>query len=122
LTGIRNLSNKEEKMTKLKYILLVVLLVTCVTVVKTLSAPETPIPVSPEAAKSHGEKVDWEIPLAAGVYYPHKGETPQAKMRYYRVRCWPGCHVGSDKGMYPNYPLVRDKPIFPTSTINNVQD
>jgi len=38
------------------------------------------------------------------------------------VRCWPGCHVGSDKGMYPEYPLMDDKPIFQTSTINNMRD
>lgn len=109
-------------MTKLQYSLIVVLLVAGVTVVTTLSAPERPTQVSPALAKTHEDKVDWEIPLAAGVYYPHKGETPQAKMRYYRVRCWPGCHVGSDKGMYPNHPLVGDKPIFPTSTINNLQE
>ena len=109
-------------MTKLKYFFLVVLLVVCVSVVKTLSASEEPTQALPDTAKVHEEKVDWEIPLAAGVYYPHKGETPQTKMRYYRVRCWPGCHVGSDKGMYPDYPLVDDKPIFPTSTINNLKE
>ena len=109
-------------MTKLKYILLVVLLVTCVFVGRTLSAPELSAQTPPDTAKAHEDTVDWEIPLAAGVYYPHKGETPQAEMRYYRVRCWPGCHVGSDKGMYPEYPLMRDKPIYPTSTINNVKE
>ena len=109
-------------MTKLKYALLIVLLVSCITVVKTLSAPEKPIQASPDIAKVQEDKVDWEIPLAAGVYYPHKGEKHQAKMRYYRVRCWPGCHVGSDKGMYPDHPLMGDKPIFPTSTINNLKE
>jgi hypothetical protein len=109
-------------MKKLKYSLIVVLLVACVTAVKTFSAPEQPTEAPATMAQAHEEKVDWEIPLAAGIYYPHKGEAPQDKMRYYRVRCWPGCHVGSDKGMYPDYPLVRDKPIFPTSTINNVQE
>jgi len=109
-------------MTKLNYFFLVVLLVVCVSVVKTLSASEESAQTLPDTAKAHEEKVDWEIPLAAGVYYPHKTETAQNKMRYYRVRCWPGCHVGSDKGMYPNYPLVDDKPIFPTSTINNLKE
>ena len=109
-------------MTKLKYFFLVVLLVICVSVVKTMSAPELSAQASPDPAKAHKDIVDWEIPLAAGVYYPHKAETPQTKMRYYRVRCWPGCHVGSDKGMYPDYPLVDDKPIFPTSTINNLKE
>jgi len=108
-------------MTKLKYILLIVLLVACVSVVKTVSIPELPAQTLADTAKTQEDVVDWEIPLTAGVYYPHKSETPQAKMRYYRVRCWPGCHVGSDKGLYPDYPLVDDKPIFPTSTINNLQ-
>ena len=109
-------------MVKLKNILLIVLLVVCISVVKTLSASEEPTQTPPDTTKIQTEGVDWEIPLTAGVYYPHKGETPQAEMRYYRVRCWPGCHVGSDKGMYPEYPLVDDKPIFQTSTINNMKD
>jgi hypothetical protein len=37
-------------------------------------------------------------------------------MRYYRVRCWPGCHTGSSLGRYPDKRL-KDKPIFPTSTM-----
>lgn len=109
-------------MKKLQYSLLIILLVVCVSVVNTFSASELAKPASTDMAQAHGETVDWEIPLTAGVYYPHKGEVSQADMRYYRVRCWPGCHVGSDKGMYPTYPLVRDKPIFPTSTINNVKE
>ena len=109
-------------MKKLKYFLLIVLLVACVSVVNTFSASEMAKPEAPDMAKAHEDAVDWEIPLTAGVYYPHKCEEPQPKMRYYRVRCWPGCHVGSDKGMYPEYPLVDDKPIFQTSTINNMKD
>ena len=106
----------------LKYSLLIVLLVVCIGVVNTLSAPEVAKQASPDMAKAHEDAVDWEIPLTAGIYYPHKGEEPRPKMRYYRVRCWPGCHVGSDKGLYPEYPLVDDKPIFPTSTINYMRD
>jgi hypothetical protein len=109
-------------MTVLKYSLLIVLLVVCISAVNTLSAPEMAKQTSPDMAKAHEDTAGWEIPLTAGIYYPHKGTAPEAKMRYYRVRCWPGCHVGSDKGMYPNYPLVDDKPIFPTSTINNMRD
>lgn len=109
-------------MNKWTYSLLIVLMVICVGAVNTLSAPEMAKSPSPEMAKAHEDTVDWEIPLTAGVYYPHKGEASQPEMRYYRVRCWPGCHVGSDKGMYPDYPLVDDKPIFPTSTINNMRN
>jgi hypothetical protein len=39
---------------------------------------------------------------------------PDHPMRYYRVRCWPGCHTGSSFGKYPQKAL-NDKPIFPTS-------
>jgi hypothetical protein len=37
-------------------------------------------------------------------------------MRYYRARCWPGCHTGSSLGKYPHKTL-NDKPIWPTSTV-----
>ena len=58
-----------------------------------------------------------EYPIAAGIWYPHKGEVPDRPMRYYRVRCWPGCHSGSSYGVYPE-PLEGDQPVFPTSTID----
>jgi len=60
---------------------------------------------------------DWEIPLAAGVWYPNDGPLQAAPMRYYRVRCWPGCHSGSPLGLYPKQLLTDDHPIFPTSTV-----
>jgi hypothetical protein len=59
----------------------------------------------------------WEYPVAAGVWYPTDGPLPDKPMRYYRVRCWPGCHSGSTLGKYPDKTL-EDKPIFPTSTID----
>jgi hypothetical protein len=57
-------------------------------------------------------------PIAAGVWYPGNGALPEKPMRYYRVRCWPGCHSGSSYGKYPERPLNM-KPIFPTRTIDN---
>jgi len=59
----------------------------------------------------------WEVPIAAGVWYPTDGPVPANPVRYYRVRCWPGCHTGSSYGLHPKTPLA-DKPIFPTSTID----
>ncbi len=56
-------------------------------------------------------------PIAAGVWYPTDGPIPDKPVRYYRVRCWPGCHSGSSLGMHPNAEL-KDKPIFSTSTID----
>ena len=63
------------------------------------------------------EQVTWEVPIAAGIYYPSDGPVPDNPVRYYRVRCWPGCHTGSSLGKYPKKALV-DKPIFPTSTVD----
>ncbi|MCG6909377.1 MAG: hypothetical protein LJE94_04545 [Deltaproteobacteria bacterium] len=74
-----------------------------------------------KAGKAGG--VTWEVPIAAGVWYPGDGEIPEKPMRYYRARCWPGCHVGSSQyGMFPNTSLSNDRPIFPTSTIDRVAD
>ena len=70
----------------------------------------------PNAAGSL-ENVTWEVPIAAGIYYPSDGPVPDSPVRYYRVRCWPGCHTGSSLGKYPNKTLD-DKPIFPTSTVD----
>jgi hypothetical protein len=64
--------------------------------------------------QSSSEKPTWEIPIAAGVWYPSDGAVPDNPMRYYRVRCWPGCHTGSSYGKYPQKTL-NDKAIFPTS-------
>jgi hypothetical protein len=70
----------------------------------------------PNAAGSLA-KVTWEVPIAAGIYYPSDGPVPDSPVRYYRVRCWPGCHTGSSLGKYPEKALS-DKPIFPTSTVD----
>jgi hypothetical protein len=72
------------------------------------------------AARSSGE-VTWECPIAAGVWYPSDGAVPENPVRYYRVRCWPGCHTGSSLGKYPDKTL-HDKPIWPTSTVNGHTD
>jgi hypothetical protein len=56
-------------------------------------------------------------PIAPGVWYPGQGPLPEKPVRYYRARCWPGCHHGSSHGMYPDKPLNME-PIFPTSTID----
>ncbi len=77
---------------------------------------------SKNKAKDHPGKIDWEIPIAPGVWYPGSGPLPDKPMRYYRVRCFPGCHTGSKYGAFPDTPLKGDRPIFPTSTINHIQN
>ena len=64
----------------------------------------------------------WEVPVAAGVWYPGDGGLPENPMRYYRARCYPGCHVGSQYGMFPDTPLKDDTPIYPTSAIDRTAD
>ncbi|MBW2018043.1 MAG: hypothetical protein JRJ01_14600 [Deltaproteobacteria bacterium] len=59
---------------------------------------------------------EWKYPIAPGVWYPGDGAIPDKPMRYYRIRCWPGCHSGSPHGLYPDRDLGM-KPIFPTSTV-----
>jgi hypothetical protein len=74
-----------------------------------------------KAAEGNADKpsdaVTWEVPIAAGIWYPTDGPIPEKPARYYRVRCWPGCHTGSTYGKYPDKTL-HDRPIWPTSTIN----
>ena len=61
-------------------------------------------------------KPKYTYPIAPGIWYPGDGAIPDKPMRYYRVRCWPGCHSGSTLGKYPKKTL-NDKPVFPTSTV-----
>lgn len=72
--------------------------------------------VAAEQAVTPRAGTDWPCPIAPGVWYPTDGPIPEKPMRYYRVRCWPGCHKGTPYGKYPENPLNMD-PIFPTSTV-----
>jgi len=83
-----------------------------------IPAAGTPPAVSdkapPKAAASTAELAR-RYPIAPGVWYPADGPIPEKlPQRYYRIRCWPGCHSGSSNGKYPNRAL-KMKPIFPTS-------
>jgi len=50
----------------------------------------------PDSAASN---VPRAYPIAPGIWYP--GEPlPEKPFRYYRIRCWPGCHHNSEYGMY----------------------
>ena len=69
--------------------------------------------IKPTATPVTSTKADRVYPIAPGVWYPGDGALPENPVRYYRVRCWPGCHRGSAYGKYPNKPLNM-KPIFPT--------
>jgi hypothetical protein len=75
------------------------------------TAPKSPV-ASPSTVAQEGERV---YPIAPGVWYPGQ-PMPEKPVRYYRVRCWPGCHSGSDYGKYPGRSLNM-KPIHQTSAL-----
>jgi hypothetical protein len=51
------------------------------------SAAQTPV----ESTVALSE-TPWQYPIAAGIWYPGDGPLPEHAFKYYRVRCWPGCH------------------------------
>lgn len=73
---------------------------------------------SPVASSSTAVKETERVyPIAPGVWYPGQ-PLPEKPMRYYRVRCWPGCHSGSDYGKYPEKSLHM-KPLHQTSALRS---
>ena len=104
----------------MKYIIILVacvLLIVVIGLLPVLGSNTLGAKGSEPNSTSPSEQVTWEVPIAAGIYYPSDGPVPEKPVRYYRVRCWPGCHTGSTLGKYPDKGL-NDKPIFPTSTID----
>lgn len=96
------------------YLILVTLL--CLVIVVCIAASTVGETVVPKGTATPvvSTKVDRVYPIAPGVWYPGDGALPDNPVRYYRVRCWPGCHRGSAYGKYPDKSLNM-KPIFPTS-------
>jgi hypothetical protein len=78
-----------------------------------LSGNETSTSTTPTT-----EELARTYPIAPGVWYPTDGPIPEHPIRYYRVRCWPGCHSGSDYGKYPEKSLSM-KPIHRTSALRD---
>lgn len=44
-----------------------------------------------EVSTSKADEIERQYPIAAGVWYPGD-PVPEVASRYYRIRCWPGCH------------------------------
>ena len=101
----------------MKYFIILVSCMILVGFVGLLSVMGSNTQGSEQTAAAPSHEVTWEVPIAAGIYYPSDGRVPENPVRYYRVRCWPGCHTGSSLGKYPEKAL-NDKPIYPTSTID----
>jgi len=55
-----------------------------------LGSGQEPVTSNPEISRVY--------PIAPGVWYPGDGALPEKPIRYYRIRCWPGCHRGSSHG------------------------
>ncbi|MCP4149479.1 MAG: hypothetical protein GY757_17155 [bacterium] len=104
----------------MKYIIILiscVFLVVCAGLLPVIGSNTQGEKSSESDAAATSKQVTWEVPIAAGIYYPSDGPVPDKPIRYYRVRCWPGCHTGSTLGKYPEKEL-KDKPVFPTSTVD----
>jgi hypothetical protein len=101
----------------MKYILLGIALLVIVSGLSTLAHTGDESKVTPTTA-SEATQI---YPIAPGVWYPGCGELPEKPIRYYRVRCWPGCHRGSSHGKYPDIPLNMN-PVFPTSTMDLIPE
>jgi hypothetical protein len=83
-----------------------------------LSSDQTSATQPAEASQeASSDECQWQYPIAPGVWYPGQ-PLPEHPIRYYRMRCWPGCHSGSDYGMYPDRKLDM-KPIHSTSPLRN---
>ncbi len=64
-----------------------------------------PVVVEPTVTPSpNTSKAPRVYPIAPGVWYPGQ-PLPEKPFRYYRIRCWPGCHHGSPYGLYPDEPI-----------------
>jgi len=65
---------------------------------------QTPTP-QPTVTPTGSPELPRMYPIAAGVWYPGQ-PLPEKPFRYYRVRCWPGCH---HYGKYANPPKSEKK-------------
>ena len=101
---------------EMKYLLVFVTLLFLVMYSATSKGDDEAIPSESTSTRQVSVEEAGGYPIAPGVWYP--GEPmPEKPMRYYRVRCWPGCHRGSSYGKYPDVPLNM-QPIFPTRTLD----
>jgi hypothetical protein len=44
------------------------------------------------SSRPGGQSTAGQYPIAPGIWYPGDGPLPEHLFKYYRVRCWPGCH------------------------------
>jgi hypothetical protein len=44
-----------------------------------------------------------QYPIAPGIWVPGDGPLPAHPFKYYRIRCWPGCHDPNSQPRSHNY-------------------
>jgi hypothetical protein len=121
----------------MKYLLSVVILIFLIIISGFMitGCSKSPPVVETETVSSHHQKTEkqrstlvvtlerpsTDYPIAPGIYYPWNEEQEEVPVRYYRVRCWPGCHSGSSIGLHPDKKLDH-LPVYMTSHIDNLED
>ena len=121
----------------MKYLLSVVISIFLITISGFMitGCSESPAVVETETVSSHHQETEkqrstlvvhldqpsTDYPIAPGIYYPWNEEQEEVYVRYYRVRCWPGCHSGSSVGLHPDKKLDH-LPAYMTSNIDNLED
>jgi hypothetical protein len=121
----------------MKYLLSVVILIFLIIISGFMitGCSKSPPVVETETVLSHHQKTEkqrstlvvtlerpsTDYPIAPGIYYPWNEEQEEVPVRYYRVRCWPGCHSGSSIGLHPDKKLDH-LPVYMTSHIDNLED
>ena len=60
-------------------------------------------PAAAPADQPMAQEPPWQYPIAPGVWYPGDGPLPSHPFKYYRVRCWPGCHDPNSAPRSHNY-------------------
>ncbi|MBW1997863.1 MAG: hypothetical protein JRJ29_07845 [Deltaproteobacteria bacterium] len=103
----------------MKYLVFAAIIISSVFLLFSLSFPGNNDATTPDLKGKRSDKVlktERVYPIAPGIWYPGQGPLPEKPIRYYRVRCWPGCHRGSDYGKYPGKPLNM-KPLHQTSAL-----
>ena len=121
----------------MKYLVSVVILIFLVTISGFMitGCSKSPAVLENETTSSHYQETERQrstlvvtlerpstnYPIAPGIYYPWNEEQEEVSVRYYRARCWPGCHSGSSVGLYPDKKLDH-LPVYMTSNIDNLED
>jgi hypothetical protein len=99
----------------LMFFMVLSLIIAVGTIAQTTNEAKTP------QESTESTKTPWVYPIAPGVWYP--GEPlPEKPFRYYRIRCWPGCHHGgSPYAKYPDKPKTTEATTESTKVLQTAE-